>query len=51
MQYDMNQPNYTNWKIHINIKDEETIQEFRKRVEQIYEFPAGSFLISSVNDN
>jgi len=51
MQYDMNLANYANWKLLIKIKDEETIDEFRKQVEKIYEIPAGSFFISSVNDN
>lgn len=50
MQYDLNNPNYSNFKIEINIKDEETLEEFRKRIEEKYEIPAGSFLITYVSD-
>ena len=32
------------------MKDEETIDEFRKQIEIIYEIPAGSFLITYVSD-
>lgn len=50
MQYDMNNVNYTNWKIEVTMKDEETLDEFRKQIEAVYEIPAGSFLITFVSD-
>lgn len=46
----MNTPVYTNLKIEVTMKDEETLDEFRKQIEAIYEIPAGSFLITYVSD-
>ena len=50
MQYDLNNPNYTNWKIEVTMKDEETVEEFRKQIEKQHDIPAGSFLITYVSD-
>jgi DNA-directed RNA polymerase subunit L len=50
MQYDINSPDYTNLNIKITIKDEDTLEDFRKQIEYIYEIPAASYLITYVSD-
>ena len=46
----MNNPDYCNWKIEVTLKDEDTIDDYRRKIEEIYEIPAGSFLITFVSD-
>jgi len=46
----MNKEVYSNYKISMNIKDDDTLESFRKQVEIMYDIPAGSFLISHVHD-
>ena len=46
----MNKPEYSNYKLELKIRDEDTLDDMRTMIEKIYGINRSSFLISLVSD-